>query len=112
MVGPAAARRFEVWLVNLDPTVGKEIKKTRPCLILSPDEANRHLDTVIAAPMTTVLRSYPTRVNCRFQGKKGQLVLEQIRAIDKARLVVKLGRLDKTACQNACALLQEMFSYA
>src|SRR4030066_29299 len=84
-------RRFEVYLVNLDPTLGSEIQKTRPCLIISPDEMNDHINTVIIAPMTTKGRDYPTRVACQFQDKQGQVVLDQIRTIDKARLVKKLG---------------------
>ena len=76
--------RFEVHLVNLDPTVGVEIKKTRPCLVISPDEMNHHIRTVIIAPMTTKGLSYPTRVTCRFKGKNGQIVLDQIRTVDAA----------------------------
>lgn len=88
--------RFEVYLVNLDPTVGSEIKKTRPCLIISPDEMNRYIATVIVAPMTTKGRPYPTRVPCRFQGKEGQIVLDQIRTVDKSRLIQKLGTISKS----------------
>jgi len=84
-------KRFEVFLVNLDPTVGHEIKKTRPCLIISPDEMNRNISTLIVAPMTTKGRKYPTRVSCSFQNKRGQIILDQIRTIDKERLVKKLG---------------------
>ena len=91
-------RRFDVWLVNLDPTVGSEIRKTRPALIVSPDEMNDHIATVIIAPMTTKGRNYPTRVPCTFQGKSGQVVLDQLRTVDKARLVKRLGQIgDKTA---------------
>ena len=81
------ARRFEVYLVNLDPTVGHELKKLRPGVVISPDEMNRHVQTVIVAPMTTKGQPYPTRVACTFQGKRGQIVLDQIRAIDRIRLV-------------------------
>src|SRR5690606_37945486 len=88
-------RRFDVFLVNLDPTIGSEIQKTRPCLIISPDEMNRNIRTVIIAPMTTKGRDYPTRIACNFQGKTGQIVLDQIRTIDKSRLVRKLGQLKK-----------------
>jgi mRNA interferase MazF len=102
--------RFEVHLVNLDPTVGSEIEKTRPCLIISPDEMNHNIRTVIVAPMTTKGRSYPTRVSCRFKGKSGQVVLDQIRTIDKARLVKKLGRLDKRAIEKVLSILSEMFA--
>jgi mRNA interferase MazF len=104
-------RRFEVWLVNLDPTLGKEIKKTRPCLIISPDEANKYLDTIICAPMTTTLRNYPTRVHCRFQKKSGQVALDQIRALDKIRLVKKLGTLNEPVCKRICETLLEYFTF-
>lgn len=102
--------RFEVFLVNLDPTVGHEIKKTRPCLIVSPDEMNHHIGTVIVAPMTTKGNSYPTRVSCLFQGKNGQIVLDQIRTIDKKRLVKKLGTISKSAQTKTLNVLQEMFA--
>jgi len=82
--------RFDVFLVNLAPTIGNEIKKTRPCLIISPDEMNHNIRTVIVAPLTTKGRKYPTRVYCRFKGKKGQVVLDQIRTIDKERLLKRL----------------------
>src|SRR5512136_1789714 len=87
------ARRFDVYLVNLDPTVGSEIQKTRPCLVVSPDEMNRHIASVIVAPMTTKGRLYPTRVPCRFQGKDGQIVLDQLRTVDRERLVRCLGQI-------------------
>lgn len=103
-------RRFDVFLVNLDPTVGVEIQKTRPCLVISPNEMNRHISTVIIAPMTTKGRHYPTRINCEFQGKAGQIVLDQIRAIDKARLVRRLGRLNKSTQTEVLGLLAEMFA--
>ena len=86
-----AIDRFQVYLVNLDPTVGREIRKTRPCLIVSPDEMNHHIRTVIIAPMTTKGQPYPTRVACRFQGKNGQVVLDQIRTVDRARLIRRMG---------------------
>lgn len=103
-------KRFDVFLVNLDPTVGHEIKKTRPCLIISPDEMNRHVSTVIIAPMTTKGRHYPTRVSCTFQGKIGQIVLDQIRTIDKERLVKKLGAISKNAQNKTLNVLSEMFA--
>ena len=103
-------KRFDVWLVNLDPTIGSEIKKTRPCLIVSPDEMNRHISTVIVAPMTTKGRPYPTRVPCRFQGKAGQIVLDQLRTIDKARLVRRLGPVGAKTQQATLAVLAEMFA--
>lgn len=87
-------KRFEVYLTDLDPTIGSEIKKVRPCLIVSPDEMNKHLNTVIIAPMSTKGREYPTRVRCEFQRKQGQVVLDQIRTVHKARLVKRLGRID------------------
>jgi mRNA interferase MazF len=102
-------KRFDVYLVNLDPTVGHEIKKTRPCLIISPDEMNRYIRTVIVAPMTTKGRPYPTRVRCRFEGKEGQVVLDQIRAVDKKRLIKKLGRLRKAERVAVLETLAEMF---
>ena len=103
--------RFEVWLVNLDPTIGSEIKKIRPCLIISPNEANMYLDTVIASPMTTILRKYPTRVNCTFQKKKGQVAIDQLRTLDKKHLVKKLGILDLNTCKKICTVLQEFFAF-
>lgn len=105
-----SAKRFEVYLINLDPTVGSEIKKTRPCIIVSPDEMNRHISTVIIAPLTSTTRNYPTRIDCQFEGKKGQIVLDQIRTVDKKRLVKRLGRIG-TKTQNKILLtLQEMFT--
>src|SRR5882724_3139951 len=92
--GNGGVNRFEVYLVNLDPTVGSEIKKTRPCLVVSPDEINHNVRTVIVAPLTTRGQAYPTRVLCRFKGKAGQVVLDQIRAVDRSRLIKKLGRID------------------
>jgi mRNA interferase MazF len=102
--------RFEVYLVRLDPTEGREIRKTRPCLVVSPDEMNRHTATVIVAPMTTKGRSYPTRVPVRFQRKTGQIVLDQIRTVDKTRLVQRLGKIDEATAQQVLALLGEMFA--
>jgi mRNA interferase MazF len=103
-------RRFEVYLVNLDPTQGSEIKKTRPCLVISPDEMNAHISTVIIAPMTTKGRIYPTRVSCTFQEKEGQIVLDQIRTVDKTRLVKKLGRLEIDEAKEVLSVLSEMFA--
>ena len=105
-----AVKRFDVFLVNLDPTIGKEIKKTRPCLVVSPDEMNRHIATVIVAPMTTKGRRYPTRVSCQFQGKHGQIVLDQLRTVDKVRLVKKLGHIGSKTRQTVLAVLSEMFA--
>jgi mRNA interferase MazF len=103
-------KQFEVYLVNLDPTVGSEIQKTRPCLIISPDEMNDHIATVIVAPLTTKGRDYPTRVNCQFQGKDGQVILDQIRNVDKLRLVKTLGKVDRSTQSDVLAVLVEMFA--
>ncbi len=102
-------QRFDVFLVNLDPTIGSEIRKTRPCLVISPDEMNRWIRTMIVAPMTTKGQSYPSRVACEFEGKQGQIVLDQIRTVDKARLVRKLGRIDQSVQVSVLATLSEMF---
>jgi len=102
--------RFDVYLVNLDPTIGHEIRKARPCLIISPDEMNRYVATVIVAPMTTKGKEYPTRVSCSFQGKEGQVVLDQIRTVDKARLVQKLGKIGKLTQEEVLSILAEMFA--
>lgn len=102
--------RFEVHLINLDPTVGNEIKKTRPCLVVSPDEMNRDIGTVIIAPMTTKSQAYPTRVAVRFQGKDGQIVLDQIRTVNNVRLVRRLGVISKSAQDAVLKMLSEMFA--
>ncbi|GBD88740.1 mRNA interferase MazF [bacterium BMS3Abin03] len=102
--------RFEIYYVNLDPTTGSEIKKTRPCVIISPDEMNRNISTVIIAPLTSVLRNYPTRVSCKVKGKQGQIVLDQIRTIDKSRLIKKIDTLTKTTRKKVLNVLTEMFS--
>jgi mRNA interferase MazF len=102
--------RFDIYLVNLDPTVGSEIKKTRPCLVVSPDEMNHNIRTVIVAPMTTKGRDYPTRVPCRFQNTRGQVVLDQIRTIDRERLVRKVGRLGIKPAGRVLSVLAEMFA--
>jgi mRNA interferase MazF len=103
-------RRFEVYLVSLDPTVGSEIQKTRPCLVVSPDEMNRHIATVIIAPMTTKGRNYPTRISCRFGGKEGQIVLDQLRTVDKKRLIKRLGRLEAASQAAVLSVLAEIFA--
>ena len=105
-----AIDRFEVYLVNLDPTVGSEIRKTRPCVVVSPNELNRNVRTIIVAPLTTKGQSYPTRVACRFKGKQGQVVLDQIRTVDRDRLVRKLGRLDSRTANRVLEVLQELFA--
>jgi mRNA interferase MazF len=105
-----AIDRFDVYLINLDPTLGSEIQKTRPCLVVSPDEINHSIRTVIVAPLTTRGRSYPTRVPCRFKGKDGQVVLDQIRAVDRLRLIKKLGRIHGKTAAAVLDVLQEMFA--
>ena len=107
----AAPQRFEVWLVNLDPTQGSEINKTRPCVIISPDELNRYLRTVIIAALTSSPRAYPSRVNCEFQGKAGQVALDHIRSVDKTRLVRKLGILAEQQAKDVCERLAQLFAY-
>ncbi len=104
-------KRFDVYLVNLDPTIGSEIKKTRPCLIISPDEMNRNIRTVMIAPMTSAQKDYPTRVSCTFRKKQGQIVLDQIRTIDKGRLVKKLGMVDSRAQLDVISILQRLFAF-
>ena len=103
--------RFEVWLVDLDPTIGSEISKTRPCVVISPDETNKYLNTVTVAALTSSQKKYPTRVNCEFKGKAGQVALDQIRSIDKMRLVKKLGKLDTSTAKMICEKIQSLFSY-
>ena len=104
------AKRFDVFLVNLDPTIGNEIQKTRPCVIVSPDEMNRNISTVIIAPMTTKGREYPTRVICQFQNKDGQIVLDQILTVDKSRLVKKIGQISQDEQREVLNILAEMFA--
>ena len=101
-------RQYDIFLINLDPSVGHEIQKTRPCVVISPDEMNRNIGTVIIAPMTTKSRNYPTRVGIRFQNKTGWIVLDQIRTVDKNRLVRKLGRLDEKYILEVKDVLQAM----
>jgi len=100
--------QYAVYLINLDPSVGHEIKKTRPCLILSPDEMNDNLQTVTIAPMTTKTHDYPTRVSVDFQEKKGWIVLDQMRTVDKKRLTRRLGMIDKRTIQKVKAVIKEM----
>lgn len=103
-------KQFDVYLVNLDPTVGAEIKKSRPAVIVSPDVLNKHLQTIIIAPLTHTLKGYPSRVPSRFKGEEGEIVLDQVRAVDKVRLVKKLGSLDAATATNIKKVLQTMFS--
>jgi mRNA interferase MazF len=107
----AEPRRSDVWLVALDPTRGSEIRKTRPCVVISPDEMNLHLRTTIVAPMSTGARHSPMRVSVRFQGKEGEIVLDQIRTVDKSRLIRHLGRLPAPTGRRVSAVLLEMFSW-
>ena len=101
-------KQYEIYLANLDPTIGHEIKKTRPCLIISPDEMNDSIQTVIVAPMTTKSHSYPTRVPLRFQESDGWIVLDQLRTLDKLRLVKKLGAIDIKTIHTIKQVLKEM----
>jgi mRNA interferase MazF len=110
MVDRHPVRRYEVHLISLDPTKGSEIRKTRPCVVISPDEMNKHIRTVIIAPMTSTIKNYPTRVTTTFQGKKGQIVLDQIRTVDKSRLIKNLGSISSTAEEKVLNTLQEMFA--
>ncbi len=102
--------RFEVYLVELDPTRGSEIQKTRPCLVVSPDEMNRYLKTAIVAPMTTAGKDYPTRIPVHFQGKDGKVALDQLRTVDRSRLLKSLGQLAPTECDSVLQCLAKMFS--
>jgi mRNA interferase MazF len=102
-------RRDEVWLVALDPSTGSEIKKTRPCLVISPDEMNEPLQTALVASMTTTLRAYPTRVNLTFRNKAGQVAVDQLRAVDRQRLVKRLGAVSTKTAHSVSSVLVEMF---
>jgi mRNA interferase MazF len=102
--------RFEIFLIRLDPTQGSEIRKTRPCLVVSPDELNQHLRTAIVAPMTSKGQPRFFRVACRFKGKKGLIVLDQIRTVDQSRFIRRLGRLDTKTSAVVLEVLQEMFA--
>jgi len=104
-------KRFEVWLTGLNPTIGSEIKKYKPCVVVSPDEANIHLGAVTVVPLTSTIRTYPTRVNCLFEGKQGQLAIDQIRSVDKSRLKRKLGVIDEKTCRLLCSVILETFRY-
>jgi mRNA interferase MazF len=104
-------KRFEIWLVALNPVIGSELSKSRPCLIVSPNEANRYLNTITIVPLTSTIRKYPTRINCFFQNKSGQLAIDQIRSIDKTRLIKKLGMMDEQTCRLLCDVLIENFKY-
>ena len=110
MVAKRSLTRGDVHLVQLDPTVGSEIQKLRPCLIVSPDDLNEHLRTVSVAPMTTSGRAYPFRVACRFQSRAGFVALDQIRTVDGVRLVRRLGRLSSESTRDVLSTLQRMFT--
>jgi mRNA interferase MazF len=103
--------RFDVYTVNLDPTMGVEIKKTRPCVIISPDEMNQYIGTVIIAPMTTSKKMYKSRVNIKFQGKDNQIDLDQVRAVDKQRLLKQIGKITEKDSHSVCNTLIQMFTY-
>jgi mRNA interferase MazF len=102
-------RRFDIYLINLDPTVDAEIRKTRPCLVVSPDEMHRHLRTIIIAPMTSAVRGYPTRVSIQFRRRHGEVALDQLRAVDQERLIRRLGAADRGTAARVAATLTEMF---
>ena len=105
-----SVKRFDVWLIDLNPTKGKEINKTRPCVVVSPNEISA-LSTILMAPMTTKGFEFPCRVTCKFKGKKGPVLLDQIRAVDKTRLVKKLGTISAKTQVELCSCLQEMFAF-
>src|SRR4030042_3706469 len=100
--------QYDVYLINLDPTIGHEIKKSRPCLIISPNEINHNIDTIIIAPMTTKSRNYPTRIKLNFEGKEGWIVLDQIRTVDKIRFIKKLGKIDINIIKKVKKTIKEM----
>ena len=104
-------KQFEVWTVELNPTKGAEINKTRPCLIISPDSINKTLSTVIVAPLTHTIKDYPSRIDCNFNLEPGQIVLDQIRSVDKMRLIKKAGKMDAETSNNVCTILQVMFQF-
>jgi len=108
---PDTVRRGDIFLISLDPTRGEEIRKTRPCVVISPDELNAYLHTFIVAPLTTGSHQYPFRISCRFQGRAGHIVLDQIRTVDRVRLVKKLGKLPSSTLTNVLAVLREMFAH-
>lgn len=104
-------QRSEVWLVSLEPTIGSEIRKTRPCVVISPNEINRLLKTVIVAPLTSTIKNYPTRLTIIFQAKKSSVALDQIRSVDKTRLLRKIGQLDLENSKTISQILVSMFTY-
>ncbi len=106
----AIMNQFDIYLVNLDPTIGTEIKKTRPAIIVSPNTMNKNLNTVIVAPLTSSIKNYPSRIINILKGKKGEIVLDQIRAVDKIRLIKKIGKVDEQKAKHIKLILQTMFS--
>ena len=106
----AYPQRDEAWLVSLEPTIGSEIRKTRPCIVISPDEINKLLRTVIAAPLTSTIKNYPTRISIVFQARESSIALDQIRSVDKSRLLRKLGNLSKEEGETVSDVLVTMFS--
>lgn len=104
-------KRFEVWLVDLNPVIGNEISKTRPCMVISPDEINGLLGTVTVAAMTSAVKPYPHRINCNFQSKNGQIALDHIRSVSKLRFIKKIGVMDEKTCRQVCNTLIEFFSF-
>lgn len=103
-------KRFEIYFVNLDPTMGSEIKKSRPCVVISPGEVNRSLNTVIIAPLTSTIKKYPTRINCTVANKPGQIVLDQIRTVDKQRLGKNIGVLETDIAEGVLEILRALFA--
>lgn len=103
--------RFDILLISLDPTLGAEIKKTRPCVVVSPNEMNKYISTVIVAPMTSTIKSYPTRIKVSFQDKTGNIILDQLRTIDKSRIVKKIGILEEDTALQVSSTLCKIFAY-
>ena len=104
-------KRFELYWIDLDPTKGTEIKKIRPCVVISPDVSNNNLTTIVIAPITSTIRKYPTRVLCKVKSKEGEIALDQLRAIDKKRLKNKIGELEASKAKQVCAVLTAFFEY-
>lgn len=102
-------KQYNIVLVNLDPTIGSEIKKTRPCVIISPDEMNKYLNTIVLAPMTTNLKKYPTRVSVKHHGKKGMVAIDQIRSVDKTRIIRVFESLTQTEIEKCKEIIKETF---
>ena len=103
--------RFEIWLVSLDPTIGSEISKSRPCLVISPNEMNSNLKTILVAPITHTIRKYPTRIFLNLKNQEGEIVLDQMQAVDKVRFISKIDKLNEILCYTVCEKLKEIFDY-